>query len=212
MTFWTLSIDIHIYAQNDAIEDEEAFLRRAVHNLAIDQYRHDRPQLHGVVPIEEADRLSPLIAPDPTPDVMLEIRQRMDCLTALLDAVSRRTREIYIAHRCGYTYAEIADDMDIAEITIKRHIARAQAALEHQRSTPSESVNSQTSCGEGGSLDIGSVDSRLTATALIPDAQPVSGQPILRRTTWMARCAPKNRPAGSGIQSCLPGSTHSDRK
>ena len=127
---------LHVYAQNDAIEDEEAFLRRAVHNLAIDQYRHDRPQLHRVVPIEEVDRLSPLIASDPTPDDILDKRQRLDCLTALLDAVSRRTREIYIAHRCGYTYAEIADDLGIAEITIKRHIARAQAALEHQKSTP----------------------------------------------------------------------------
>ena len=135
---------LHVYAQNEAIEDEEAFLRRAVHNLAVDQYRRDRPLLRRVVPIEEADRLSPLIAPGPTPDVTLENRQRLDCLLALLDAVNRRTREIYFAHRSGYTYSEIADDMGIAEITVKRHIARARATLEGQESTLNESINSQT--------------------------------------------------------------------
>lgn len=120
---------LHVYAKDDAVVNEEAFLRRAVYNLAIDQYRRDRSGLRREVPIEEVDRLSPLIASSPTPDEILESQQRLDCLTALLDAVNPRTRKIYFAHRSGYTYAEIADDMDIAEITIRRHIARAQAAL-----------------------------------------------------------------------------------
>jgi DNA-directed RNA polymerase specialized sigma24 family protein len=47
----------------------------------------------------------------------------------LLDAVSRRTREIYFAHRAGYSYAEIAAHMGISHITIKRHIARALLAI-----------------------------------------------------------------------------------
>jgi RNA polymerase sigma factor (sigma-70 family) len=116
---------LHVYAKDDTVVNEEAFLRRAVHNLAIDQYRHDRSGLRREVPIEEADRLSPLIASSPTPHQILENQQRLDRLTALLDAVNPRTREIYFAHRSGYTYAEIADDMGIAEITIRRHIARA---------------------------------------------------------------------------------------
>jgi hypothetical protein len=45
---------LHVYAHNVAIEDDEAFLRRAVHNLAVDQYRRDRPLLRRVLPIEEA--------------------------------------------------------------------------------------------------------------------------------------------------------------
>src|SRR5258708_21742398 len=120
---------LHIYAKGDAVVNKEAFLRRAVHNLAIDQYRRDRSGLRREVPIEEVNRLSPLMAPGPTPDQIIENQQRLDCLTALLDATNPRTRQIYFAHRSGYTYAEIADDMDIAEITIRRHIARAHAAL-----------------------------------------------------------------------------------
>jgi RNA polymerase sigma factor (sigma-70 family) len=120
---------LHVYAKDDVVVNKEAFLRRAVHNLAIDQYRRDRSGSCREVPIDEVNRLSTLMAPGPDPDQILETQQRLDCLTALLDAMNPRTRKIYFAHRSGYTYAEIAGDMDIAEITIRRHIARAQAAL-----------------------------------------------------------------------------------
>ena len=119
---------LHVYAKED-VQNREVFLRRAVRNLAIDQYRHDRSRVCREVPIEDVDRQSPLIAPGPTPDQILDDQQRLDGLTARLDAVNPRTREIYLAHRSGYTYAEIADHMGIAAITVKRHIARAQAAL-----------------------------------------------------------------------------------
>ena len=123
---------LHVYAKDEAVANEEAFLQRAVHNLAIDQYRRERSGSRWEVPIEEVDRLRPLMAAGPTPDQILENQQRLDCLTALLDGVNPRTREIYFAHRPGYTYAEIADDMGIAEITIRRHIARALLTIREQ--------------------------------------------------------------------------------
>ena len=107
-------------------------MRNVRHNLAIDQYRRDRSGLRREVPIEEVDRLSPIMAAGPTLDQILENRQRLDQLTALLDAVNPRMREIYFAHRAGYTYTEIADHMGIAEITIKRHIARALLTIMEQ--------------------------------------------------------------------------------
>jgi RNA polymerase sigma factor (sigma-70 family) len=116
---------LHLYAKHDAVVNEEAFLRRTVHNLAIDQYRRDRIGLRREVQLEDVDRRSPLMAPGPTPDQILDCHQRLDDLTALLDAVNPQTRETYFAHQFGYTYAEIADHMGIAEITIKRHITRA---------------------------------------------------------------------------------------
>jgi RNA polymerase sigma factor (sigma-70 family) len=119
---------LHTYARED-VQNEEAFLRCAVRNLAIDQYRRDRSRLQGEVAIEDIDRQSPLIAPGPTPDQILDDQQRLDGLIARLDAVSPRTREIYLAHRLGYSYAEIGSHMRIAVITIKRHIARARVVL-----------------------------------------------------------------------------------
>jgi RNA polymerase sigma factor (sigma-70 family) len=122
-------LHLHVYAKDHAVLNDEAFLRHAVHNLEIDQYRRARFGLRREVHIEDVDRENPLIAPGPTPDEILDSRQRLDELTALLDTVSLRTREVYFAHRSGYTYAEIADRMGIAKITIGRHIARALAAL-----------------------------------------------------------------------------------
>jgi RNA polymerase sigma-70 factor (ECF subfamily) len=120
---------LHRYGQSVPVANEEAFLRRAVNNLSIDQYRHDRPDLRKEVPIEELNAQTPLIAPEPTPDEILEAQQRLDRIRAVLEAVSLRTREIYFAHRAGYSYAEIADHMNISPTTIKRHIARALLAI-----------------------------------------------------------------------------------
>jgi RNA polymerase sigma factor (sigma-70 family) len=123
---------LHLYAAGDVVENQEAFLRRTVQNLAIDRYRRDRFGSQLEVPIEDVDRLSPLIAPNPTPEQVLEHQQQLDDLCRLLDAVNPRTREIYFAHRSGYSYAEISTQMGIAEITIKRHMARALAILMKQ--------------------------------------------------------------------------------
>jgi RNA polymerase sigma factor (sigma-70 family) len=120
---------LHVYGRAAPVANEEAFLRHAVHNLSIDQHRRDRPDLRREVPIEDFNARSPLIAPESTPEDNLEAEQRLGHISALLDAVSLRTREIYFAHRAGYSYAEIADHMGISHITIKRHIARALLAI-----------------------------------------------------------------------------------
>jgi RNA polymerase sigma factor (sigma-70 family) len=120
---------LYLYAKSDVVVNEEAFLRHAVRNLAIDHHRRARSIVSREVQIDDVDRQHPLIAPSPTPDQILDSQQRLDHLTAILDAVSRRTREVYLAHRSGYTYAEIANDMGIAEITVKRHIARAHLII-----------------------------------------------------------------------------------
>ena len=123
---------LHVYAQAAPIANTEAFLRHAVHNLSIDQYRRDRLDLRREVPIEDLNERTPLIASEAAPEDTLEAQQRLENIQALLDTVSLRTREIYFAHRAGYSYAEIAEQMDISHITIKRHIARALVAIMEQ--------------------------------------------------------------------------------
>lgn len=120
---------LHVYCQVVPVANEEAFLRHAVHNLSVDQHRRDRLDLRREVPIEDFNARSPLVAQESTPEETLEVQQRLGNIRALLDAVSRRTRDIYFAHRAGYSYAEIADHMGISHITIKRHIARALLAI-----------------------------------------------------------------------------------
>jgi RNA polymerase sigma-70 factor (ECF subfamily) len=123
---------LHVYGRDAPVANEEAFLRHAVNNLSIDQHRRDRLDLRRVVPIDDLSTLDPLIAPESTPEETVDAHQRLNHIKAVLDAVSIRTREIYFAHRAGFSYAEIAAHMDISHITIKRHIARAlMAIMEH---------------------------------------------------------------------------------
>ena len=133
---------LHVYGQESQVANEEAFLRHAVHNLSIDQHRRDRLDLRREVRIEDLGAKSPLIAAESTPEDNLEAQQRLNRVRALLDSVSVRTREIYIAHRAGYSYAEIADHMSISHITIKRHIARAlRTLMEHSETEDDGSAN-----------------------------------------------------------------------
>lgn len=135
---------LHLYGRNAPVVNEEAFLRHAAHNLSIDQHRRDRLDLHREVSIEDIDAQSPLIAPEAPPEDTVEAQQRLNHIRALLDAVSLRTREIYFAHRAGYSYAEIADQMDISHITIKRHIARALLAIMEHGDTEKNAISNRT--------------------------------------------------------------------
>jgi RNA polymerase sigma-70 factor (ECF subfamily) len=120
---------LHLYGQGVPVLNEEAFLRHAVTNLSIDQHRRDRLDLRKEVPFEELNAHSPLVSTESTPEEALEAQQRLGRVRAALDAVSVRTREIYFAHRAGYSYTEIADHMSISHRTIKRHVARALLAI-----------------------------------------------------------------------------------
>ena len=120
---------LHVYCQGVSVANEEAFLRHAVSNLAIDQHRRDRPDLRRDVPFDELDNRHPLIDPESSPEDALDAVQRLGRIKRVLDGVSRRTRDIYFAHRSGYSYAEIAAHMRISHITVKRHIARGLLAI-----------------------------------------------------------------------------------
>ena len=92
---------LHVYGQAAPVANEEAFLRHAVQNLSVDQHRRDRRDLRREVSFEEVDTQNPLVGADCSPEAALEAEQRLGQIRALLDAVSRRTRDIYFAHRAG---------------------------------------------------------------------------------------------------------------
>jgi DNA-directed RNA polymerase specialized sigma24 family protein len=72
---------------------------------------------------------SPLVALGPSPEAEVEAQQSLSAVMRLLEGVSPRTCEIYLAHRAGYTYDEISSRLNVSHITIRRHIARALAAI-----------------------------------------------------------------------------------
>ena len=129
---------MHVYGQAVAVNNEEAFLRQAVRNLSIDQHRRERLKVE--VGIDEPQARGTFMASEATPEDLLVAEQRLANIRTVLDGVSRRTRDIYFAHRAGYSYAEISQHLGISHMTIKRHIARALLALMEQRDTEAHGI------------------------------------------------------------------------
>lgn len=119
---------LHRYRRAEVpVLNEEAFLTHAVQNLSIDLHRR-----HEVRRELSFERVSPTLIEPATPERSIDAEQRLHRIGALLEAASLRTREIYFAHRAGYSYDEIAAHFNISHITIRRHIARALlVVMEH---------------------------------------------------------------------------------
>jgi len=112
--------------EGNEVRSPEAFLVRTVINLAVDARAKDHSHLHTEEPIEELE----LIDFSPAPDEVLQAEQCLYRVKASLDAVSARTREIFLMHRLeGFSYAQIADHFEISVSAIEKHIATAMARL-----------------------------------------------------------------------------------
>jgi len=116
---------LHEYCRTTEVRNEEAFLTRTVSNLAISQYRHERILSYATQTVEELEQTTGLADANPGPERILAAQQRLAEITRVLDAVSERTCEIFLAHRAGYSYEEIASDLGIGQRTVQKHIARA---------------------------------------------------------------------------------------
>ena len=110
--------------QNE-VRNEEAFLARTVSNLAINEYRHEKIVSFAQETLEELEATTGLADASPGPERILAAQQRLDEIIGVLGAVSERTCEVFLAHRAGYSYEEIAGDLDISQRTVQKHIARA---------------------------------------------------------------------------------------
>jgi RNA polymerase sigma factor (sigma-70 family) len=116
---------LHEYCRTTEVHNEEAFLARTVSNLAISQYRRERIVSYATETVEELERTTGLADATPGPERILAAQQRLNEITRVLGAVSERTCEIFLAHRAGYSYEEIAADLGIGPRTVQKHIARA---------------------------------------------------------------------------------------
>jgi RNA polymerase sigma factor (sigma-70 family) len=119
------------YRRSAKVRDEEAFLRRVVSNLAINQFHRDQILSFAHETIDELDQQAMLVDSGPGVERLLSAQQQLERIAAMLSAVSRRTCEVFLAHRAGHSYAEIADELGISTRTVKKHIARAISMLSH---------------------------------------------------------------------------------
>jgi RNA polymerase sigma factor (sigma-70 family) len=121
------------YSKKIEVQDVEAFLKQTVKNLAIDQYRHRIRYPYADGDIEQLEQTLPLVHPGPAPDEVLEVDQRLIEMRDRLNALRKWTGDIFMAHRSGFTYSEIAADFGLSESAIEKRIALAVLWLMEQR-------------------------------------------------------------------------------
>ena len=114
------------YRHSHVVQHPEAFLVRTALNLSADLHRQRR--IANLTP-DGLDTV-PLIDPSPAPDVALVGQQRLHRFKAGLLAISPRQREVFILHRIeGYSFPQIARQLEISVSMAEKHAARAMMFL-----------------------------------------------------------------------------------
>ncbi|MBL8270847.1 RNA polymerase sigma factor [Steroidobacter sp.] len=109
------------------VRNSEAFLVRTALNLSFNA-RSRKPDEVMLAPSDSDEPLQ--LHFEPAPDEVLEAEQSLDQVIALIDAMTPRTREIFLLHYVeGFTYPQIARQLSISVSAVEKHMARAMLAL-----------------------------------------------------------------------------------
>jgi RNA polymerase sigma factor (sigma-70 family) len=115
------------YCRTESVRDEAGFLQRTVMNLSIDRHRVDSRHPTAAQCVEEFAEI--LVDHSPTPEQVLAAEQRLEEVRRALNAAGPKARDIYLAHRAGYKYGELATIHGVSVSTIEKYVARAVIAL-----------------------------------------------------------------------------------
>lgn len=118
------------YQRAAKVKDADSLLRRIVINLAINHYRRELPKALVFESVERLDRRGTLMELAPSPERTVAAEQELERVVGLLNGVSRRTCQIFMAQRGGYSYEDIAAAFVIKPRTVEKHVASAVVALQ----------------------------------------------------------------------------------
>lgn len=109
------------------VHQEEGFLVRTALRLASNARRDAHLDLYCA---ERVENLTFIVDTEPTPDEVLAGVQCLQRMRDALDAVSRRTRNVFFMQRLdGLSYAQIAERLGVSVSAVEKHIANALAIL-----------------------------------------------------------------------------------
>jgi len=109
------------------VRKPENFLVRTVLRLAANAARDQHREFYSDKRVED---LTFILDTNPTPDEVLAGDECLERMRDSLDAVSRRTRDIFFMQRVdGYSYAEVATQLGISVSAVEKHVASALAVL-----------------------------------------------------------------------------------
>jgi RNA polymerase sigma factor (sigma-70 family) len=109
---------------HEDIRSPEAYLFTVASHIV--QQHHQR-HVATPVPMDWIERLAELpLASSDEPPAKMELQQRIEHLERLLDEMPPRMAMALLMHRvAGHTVEEIASELGVAEITVKKYLAKA---------------------------------------------------------------------------------------
>lgn len=108
-----------------SVINPEAFLMRTAINLSIDAHRAHSARGQEVI----MDDVS-LIDAAPGAEAILLGKERLARMTAGLERLPERTREIFLAHRLdGQSYTQIARELGVSINAVEKHVTKATVLL-----------------------------------------------------------------------------------
>lgn len=109
------------------VRNTEAFLVRTVLNLSANSRSRDRSHLS----VEVADEdVAMVFGVSPAADEVLAAEECLRGLSAQIESMPVRTREIFLLHYLeDYTYPQIARHLGISVSAVEKHMARAMLAV-----------------------------------------------------------------------------------
>ena len=125
---------VRITAGQDFPDRPEAYLQRIARNLLRNRAKQARARTeHLHAPLDEET----LASGEPGPDGVLEFRQLAARYEKALKALSPKTRKVFLRHRRdGYTYAEIAEELNQTVSNVEKHMMKAIAHLDRVLGRP----------------------------------------------------------------------------
>jgi len=113
---------LQLYCREHKVEKAEPFLVRVALNLSSDLHRH-RKRSGSVA---ETVKTLQVAEAGPSADEVFAAQERLLRMKAGLDRMSPRRREVFILNRIeGYTFPQIAKQLNITLSAVEKHVAKA---------------------------------------------------------------------------------------
>lgn len=119
----TLWLNIQRIADPEAIKDKRAYLYRLTLNLTSDQMRK---RTRGAALFDTQTDDERLVDEAPTTEAQIIHRQRLSLLSAAIDELPPRCREVFLLRRVeGLTPAQVAERLQITPNAVAKHVRHA---------------------------------------------------------------------------------------
>lgn len=120
-------LKLEAYRLHKPVDNPDGFLVKVAANIALDDGRHERVKAEIGRSIYDLVNLVDL---QPLQDEALAACNRLERVKVGLDALTPRTRTIFLMHRVGgMKYREIAAQLGITVSAVEKHIAKAALFL-----------------------------------------------------------------------------------